>query len=68
MSNNISSENRATIGLTREQIQEIGMGSLKEHSMKDIISEAFFNFFRRSGFRCMEIKVDLELNRKIRYI
>jgi hypothetical protein len=21
------------------------MGSLKEHSMKDIISEAFFNFF-----------------------
>jgi hypothetical protein len=45
MSNNISSENRATIGLTREQIQEKGMGSLKEHSMKDIIPEAFFNFF-----------------------
>jgi hypothetical protein len=45
MSNNISSVNRATIDLTREQIQEIGLGSLKEHPMKDIISEAFFNFF-----------------------
>jgi hypothetical protein len=45
MSNNISSENRATIDITREQIQEIGLGSLKEHHMKDIISEASFNFF-----------------------
>ncbi len=45
MSNNISSENRATIGLTREQIQEIDMDSLKERPIEDIISETFFDFF-----------------------